>query len=120
MVDKSKRQLTGQEIVERVLFPLVNEGFRILEEGIAQRPGDIDVVYLYGYGWPVWRGGPMFWADHEVGLPRLLGRLQEFSRQFPGSDYYKPSPLLEECVHLKLTVDEYFKRGMHQTTTSKL
>ena len=116
--------MTDNEIVERVLFPLVNEGFKILEEGIAQRPSDIDVVYLYGYGWPVWRGGPMFWADHDVGLPTLLARLQEFSRQFPESEYYKPSRLLEHCVQQNIMVEEYFQRGMHQqtttTTTSKL
>jgi 3-hydroxyacyl-CoA dehydrogenase len=115
---KSRAPLTYNEIVERVLFPLVNEGFQILQEGIAEKPSDIDVVYLYGYGWPVWRGGPMFWADHEVGLPNLLARLQEFSRRFPGSDYYKPSRLLKQCVQQNIMVEEwYFQRGMHQTTS---
>lgn len=49
--------LAENEVIERVLFPLVNEGFKCLEEGVAQQPSDIDVVYLYGYGWPVYRGG---------------------------------------------------------------
>lgn len=117
--DKSKAKLTSNQIVERVLFGLVNEGFKILEEGIAQRPSDIDVVYLYGYGWPAWRGGPMFWADNEIGLPYLLARLSHFSREFPGSDYYKPSRLLEACVEKDVTVEEYFNRGMHKQTTSQ-
>lgn len=118
--DESKRKLAPNHIVERVMFPLVNEGFKILEEGIAQKPSDIDAVYLYGYGWPSWRGGPMFWADNEIGLPYLLARLSHFYREYPGSEYYKPSRLLEECVEQNVTVDEYFKRGMHKKATSKL
>ncbi|MBV8688338.1 MAG: enoyl-CoA hydratase/isomerase family protein, partial [Alphaproteobacteria bacterium] len=62
-----KRDISDQEIVERTLYTMVNEGAKILEEGIAQRASDIDVVWVYGYGWPVYRGGPMFWAD-TVGL----------------------------------------------------
>jgi 3-hydroxyacyl-CoA dehydrogenase len=59
------RAVSDQEIVERTLYTMVNEGSKILEEGMAQRASDIDVVWVYGYGWPVWRGGPMFWADSE-------------------------------------------------------
>ena len=58
-----RREIRDQEIVERTLYTMVNEGAKILEEGIAQRASDIDVVWVYGYGWPVYRGGPMFWAD---------------------------------------------------------
>ena len=58
--------LEDKEIVERVLFPLVNEGFKCLEEGIAQQPSDIDVVYLYGYGWPVYRGGMYITGNLEI------------------------------------------------------
>ena len=58
-----RRQISDEEIVERTLYPMVNEGAKILEEGMAQRASDIDVVWVYGYGWPVYRGGPMFWAD---------------------------------------------------------
>jgi 3-hydroxyacyl-CoA dehydrogenase len=61
----AKREVTDQEIIERTLYPMVNEGYRILEEGKAQRASDIDVVWIYGYGWPIYRGGPMFWGDLE-------------------------------------------------------
>jgi len=60
-----KRDITDQEIIERTLYPMVNEGYKILEEGKAQRASDIDVVWIYGYGWPVYRGGPMFWGSLE-------------------------------------------------------
>ncbi len=60
-----KRDITDQEIIERTLYPMVNEGYLILEEGKAQRASDIDVVWIYGYGWPIYRGGPMFWANLE-------------------------------------------------------
>ena len=61
----AKREISTQEIIERTLYPMVNEGYKILEEGKAQRASDIDVVWIYGYGWPVYRGGPMFWGDLE-------------------------------------------------------
>jgi 3-hydroxyacyl-CoA dehydrogenase len=70
-----KREISDQEIVERTLYTMVNEGAKILEEGMAQRASDIDVVWVYGYGWPVYRGGPMFWADTE-GLPNILEGLK--------------------------------------------
>ena len=70
-----RRSITSQEIVERTLYTMVNEGAKILEEGIAQRASDIDVVWVYGYGWPVYRGGPMFWADSE-GLAKIVDGLK--------------------------------------------
>mmetsp|Transcript_24095 Transcript_24095/g.53145 ORF Transcript_24095/g.53145 Transcript_24095/m.53145 type:complete len:585 (-) Transcript_24095:73-1827(-) len=102
---------TEQQMIERVLFPMVNEGFKCLEEGIAMKPSDIDVIYVYGYGWPIYRGGPMYWADHEVGLKYLLGRLEDFSLQFPQTDYYTPSKLLKQCVAMDLTLEDYFNLG---------
>jgi 3-hydroxyacyl-CoA dehydrogenase/enoyl-CoA hydratase/carnithine racemase len=105
-------QLGSQEIIERVLFPLVNEGFKILEENIVQHPSDIDVIYLYGYGWPAWRGGPMFWADNEVGLSYLLEKLQLWYQTYPGSDWFLPSNLLLTCVELGVTVEAYY--GKHR------
>ena len=71
-----RADITSDEIVERTMFPLVNEGFRILEEECALRPLDIDVVYCHGYGWPRHRGGPMHWADREVGLAHILAALR--------------------------------------------
>ncbi len=70
-----RRDISDQEIVERTLYTMVNEGAKILEEGIAQRASDIDVVWVYGYGWPVYRGGPMYWAD-SVGLQRIVDGLK--------------------------------------------
>ncbi|WP_129793169.1 3-hydroxyacyl-CoA dehydrogenase NAD-binding domain-containing protein [Sphingosinicella sp. CPCC 101087] len=80
-----KREIDDQEIIERTLYTMVNEGAKILEEGMAQRASDIDVVWVYGYGWPVYRGGPMFWADTE-GLARIVEGLK---RQQPrlGGDF---------------------------------
>ncbi|MFL6752242.1 MAG: 3-hydroxyacyl-CoA dehydrogenase NAD-binding domain-containing protein [Sphingomicrobium sp.] len=70
-----RREISDQEIVERTLYTMVNEGAKILEEGIAQRASDVDVVWVYGYGWPVYRGGPMFWADSE-GLAKIVEGLK--------------------------------------------
>ncbi|MCP3730669.1 3-hydroxyacyl-CoA dehydrogenase NAD-binding domain-containing protein [Sphingomonas sp. MG17] len=72
----AQHEVTDQEIVERTLYTMVNEGAKILEEGMAQRASDIDVVWIYGYGWPVYRGGPMFWAD-TVGLKTIVAGLEK-------------------------------------------
>ena len=70
-----KREISDQEIIERTLYPMVNEGYKILEEGKAQRASDIDVVWIYGYGWPIYRGGPMFWGDQE-GAAKIVEALE--------------------------------------------
>jgi 3-hydroxyacyl-CoA dehydrogenase len=87
-----RRAVPDDEILERLLYPMVNEGARILEEGIAVRASDIDVIWVYGYGWPVYRGGPMFWAD-SIGLDRIRDRLLEFGRRGE-PDFWRPAPLL--------------------------
>jgi 3-hydroxyacyl-CoA dehydrogenase len=88
------RLVDDAEIVDRLVYALVNEGARILEEGIAARASDIDVVYLTGYGFPRARGGPMFYAD-QVGLDRGLGRIREFGRNLHGDPaFWTPAPLL--------------------------
>jgi 3-hydroxyacyl-CoA dehydrogenase len=92
----ARRSIGKQEIVERLIFPMINEGARILEEGIAARPGDIDVIWINGYGWPAWRGGPMWHADR-VGLPYIEQRLQHFAGQ-TGELSLAPAPLLQRLA----------------------
>jgi 3-hydroxyacyl-CoA dehydrogenase len=91
-----RRTVQAEEILDRCLFALVNEGARLLGEGIALRAVDIDIVYLNGYGFPAWRGGPMFYAD-TVGLEKVLGRVREFEARH-GSDLWSPAPLLERLA----------------------
>jgi 3-hydroxyacyl-CoA dehydrogenase len=76
----ARRKIEAEEIVERTIFPMINEGARILDEGIAARPGDIDVIWVYGYGWPIWRGGPMYYADR-VGLAHIRDRLTLYAER---------------------------------------
>ncbi len=92
----TRRKITEQEIVERLVYALVNEGALILEEGIAMRASDIDMVYLTGYGFPLFRGGPMFYAD-TVGLPNVLIAIRKYAK---GShpEAWKPAPLLEKLA----------------------
>jgi 3-hydroxyacyl-CoA dehydrogenase len=91
-----RKQMNRDEITERLLFPMINEGARILEEGIAQRPGDIDVIWVYGYGFPAWRGGLMYYAD-QIGLPYIRDRLKEFAKQ-TGDPKHEPAPLLKQLA----------------------
>ena len=74
---KPQRDVSKDEIRERLLYPMISEGAKILDEGMAQRPGDIDTVWLNGYGWPAWTGGPMYWADHE-GLAKIVAGLEKY------------------------------------------
>jgi 3-hydroxyacyl-CoA dehydrogenase len=92
----TRRPISDEEILERLLYPMVNEGAKILEEKIAARPSDIDVIWVYGYGWPVYRGGPMFWAD-SVGLRKIRDRILEFGRRAE-RDFWRPSALLDRLA----------------------
>jgi 3-hydroxyacyl-CoA dehydrogenase len=89
------RTISDEEILERCLYPMVNEGAKILEEGKAIRASDIDVIWQNGYGWPVYRGGPMWWGDH-IGLDKVLAGMREFQAKM--GDAYKPAALLETMV----------------------
>ena len=93
----ARRQFTDEEIVERCFLALMNVGCDVLSEGVASRSSDIDIVYLYGYGFPAYRGGPMFWAENEVGLSTALAKLKEYSAA-TGGKWLKVSPLLEKLV----------------------
>jgi 3-hydroxyacyl-CoA dehydrogenase len=92
----ARRKIEPEEIVERTVFPMINEGARILEEGIAARPGDIDVIWVYGYGWPVWRGGPMYYADR-LGLAHVRDRLAYYVER-SGDETLRPAPLLQRLA----------------------
>ncbi len=92
----TRRKISDEEIVERALYPMINEGARILEEGIALRASDIDVVYIAGYGFPDFRGGPMFYAD-TVGLPNILRTMRGFAKGYQ-PDAWRPAPLLKKLA----------------------
>ncbi|MBS0395012.1 MAG: enoyl-CoA hydratase/isomerase family protein, partial [Proteobacteria bacterium] len=92
------RRLEAREIVDRLVYALVNEAARILEEGIAQRASDVDIVYLTGYGFPVWRGGPMCYAD-EVGVYGVAQRMRELARNPYGDPgFWTPAPLIQRLA----------------------
>ncbi len=95
---RQRSDITDQEIIERCLYPLINEGARILEEGISYRPGDIDTVWINGYGFPDWLGGPMFWAD-TVGVPEIARRLAHYGEvRGNAHGYWDQAALLERMV----------------------
>jgi 3-hydroxyacyl-CoA dehydrogenase len=90
-----RKPISSDEIVKRTIYALVNEGAKLLEEGIALRPGDIDVIYLTGYGFPAWRGGPMFYAD-TVGLANVYADVKRFHEAH--GFFWRPAPLLEKLA----------------------
>jgi 3-hydroxyacyl-CoA dehydrogenase len=90
-----RRQVSDQEILERCMYALINEGAEILEEGIALRASDIDIVYIYGYGFPRYRGGPMFYAD-TVGVDKVYESVQRFHQAH--GEFWKPAALLEKLA----------------------
>ena len=92
----TRREFSDEEILQRAIYPMINEGAKILEEGMSSRPSDIDVVWVNGYGWPMYRGGPMHFAD-SIGLPKVLATLKEFQQQ-DGGDFWQPAPLIEKLV----------------------
>jgi 3-hydroxyacyl-CoA dehydrogenase len=92
----TRRSFDKKEIVERLLFPVINEGARVLDEGMAARPGDIDVIWVFGYAFPPWRGGIMHWAD-TLGLTYVRDRLVEFAAR-TGDERHKPAPLLAKLA----------------------
>jgi 3-hydroxyacyl-CoA dehydrogenase len=104
-----RRTVTREEIVDRCIFALVNEGAHLLGEGVALRASDIDVVYLNGYAFPSWRGGPMCYAD-TVGLKTVLARIEEFRAQH-GENLWSPAPLLRQLAESGSTFAAWDKVG---------
>ncbi len=104
----NQRQISDREILERTIFSLINEGARVLDEGIAYRSSDIDTVYCNGYGFPVHRGGPMQYAD-EIGLVTVLNALNKYRDELGdyGEEWFKPAPLLEKLVTEGKTFKEH-------------
>jgi 3-hydroxyacyl-CoA dehydrogenase len=98
-----RRSFTSEEIIERTIYALINEGARVLDEGYALRAADIDVIYTNGYGFPAWRGGPMFYADR-VGLKRIFDRVSLFHREL--GQRWAPAPLLERLAKAGTTFKE--------------
>ncbi len=90
-----RREISDEEILQRCIYPIINEGAKILEEKIAVRPSDLDVIWINGYGWPLYRGGPMFYADL-VGLDKVLDVMKKFQAEH--GDDFKPAALLEKLV----------------------
>jgi len=99
-----RRSFTADEIIERTIYALINEGARTLEEGFALRAADIDVIYTNGYGFPAWRGGPMFYADR-VGLKAIYDRVSTFHREL--GQRWAPAPLLERLARQGTTFKEW-------------
>ena len=95
-LDIMRREIDDEEVLKRCLYPLINEGARLLEQGIAIRPCDIDIVYINGYGFPEVTGGPMFWADRQ-GLDNILSDIKKFKEEYGGA-IWEPAPLLEKLV----------------------
>jgi 3-hydroxyacyl-CoA dehydrogenase len=99
-----QRQISAEEIVDRCIYTLVNEGARLLEEGIALRAVDVDIIYLNGYGFPAYRGGPMWYAD-TVGLEKVYERIREFQQRL--GSWWEPAPLLQGLAQQGKTFAEF-------------
>ena len=92
----TRREFSDEEILDRCVLPMINEGAKILDEGIAMRASDIDVVYVYGYGWPIYRGGPMHYAN-SIGLGKVVEKLRHYQDK-TGDDFWTPSPYLVDLA----------------------
>jgi 3-hydroxyacyl-CoA dehydrogenase len=103
-----RRPMAQDEMIQRMLFPLINEAARILEEGISYRASDIDLVWINGYGWPRWTGGPMFYAD-EVGLKTVVEKLEAFAADTPNDPSLEPAALLRQLAETGSSFAEWQK-----------
>merc|ERR1719204_2253586 len=103
------RTFTPKEIEERCIFALINEGFKTLDDGIAQRPMDVDVIWMFGYGFPVTKGGPCFYAD-QVGAKYIVSKIKEYQQICPENEKWTISPLLQKCADLNTGVYKLYKK----------
>lgn len=113
----ARRAMTEDEIVARIMTALANEGANILDEGYALRPGDIDVIYVYGFGFPRHRGGPMYYAD-TVGIKTVLDRVRSYRAEF--GDYWRPAPLIERLAATGGTFYGWSTEGRAQALVEKV
>eukprot|EP01084_Bolivina_argentea_P255824 430430_1 len=104
-----RRKILAEEIIERMYYPFINEGFNILNEGIVIRPSDIDIVHIFGYGFPSFRGGPMFWAQNEIGLKKIYNTLLKYY-SLTNKEHFKPSNLLKMCVENNMSLNQYWTK----------
>uniref|UniRef100_A0A0B7ASV3 3-hydroxyacyl-CoA dehydrogenase C-terminal domain-containing protein n=1 Tax=Arion vulgaris TaxID=1028688 RepID=A0A0B7ASV3_9EUPU len=107
-LDIKRRVIPQQEITERCLYAAINEGFRVLEEGVSEKPENIDVIWQYGLGYPRYRGGPMFYAS-QVGLKKVYERVCYYHEAFPYSSYWTPSDLLRKLAgsNSEIPIDQW-------------
>ena len=96
-----RRPIEKEEILERCLYPMINEGFKILEEGMAIRASDIDIVWINGYGWPIYQGGPMFYGNL-IGYDKILKWLKDMEKSH--GQEFTPSPYLEKVVNEEINL----------------
>eukprot|EP01103_Thecamoeba_quadrilineata_P010071 TRINITY_DN2081_c0_g1_i1.p1 TRINITY_DN2081_c0_g1~~TRINITY_DN2081_c0_g1_i1.p1 ORF type:complete len:423 (+),score=100.75 TRINITY_DN2081_c0_g1_i1:1159-2427(+) len=90
-----RRKISDDEILERVVYTVINEGFRVIEEGIVSRPSDLDVISVYGYGWPKFTGGPIFYGVNVVGIKKVYNAIEKYAKRYPDRVYWQPSKLLK-------------------------
>eukprot|EP01095_Lingulamoeba_sp_RSL-Kostka_P017696 TRINITY_DN9377_c0_g1_i1.p1 TRINITY_DN9377_c0_g1~~TRINITY_DN9377_c0_g1_i1.p1 ORF type:complete len:714 (+),score=247.65 TRINITY_DN9377_c0_g1_i1:104-2245(+) len=109
----TRRNISDEEIEWRCILPIINEGFKILEEGVSYSPSDIDTMIIFGYGFPAYRGGPMYYADKIIGLPKILSLLQHYSSEHPNSSHLIPSKLLVKLVESNQSLFSYWNKSKH-------
>merc|ERR1712087_702564 len=106
--DIPQRTFKTKDIQQRLIFSLINEGMHCLEEKIALRPMDVDVILIFGYGFPAQLGGPMFYCD-EIRLINVYNRIKEFQAELVENPYWKESKLFEKCARKDMGIHKYFK-----------
>jgi len=103
-----QRKFNVEDIEQRLIYSLINEGMHCLEEKIASRPIDIDVILMFGYGFPPQLGGPMFYCD-EIGLKNICKKIEKFRIELPENPYWKESSLFKKCATKNIGIHKYYK-----------